>query len=128
MNGDLGIRVARIIPAAWPVALGNGGETFEDPDETPLMRAAVEGDLKAVQQVLSAGTESSVNALDQGGQSALILACQSQKPSASVVKALIGAGANVNLRSRNGYTALTWALARNQTEVVRLLRKAGARP
>lgn len=128
MNGDLGIRVARIIPAAWPVALGNGGETFEDPDETPLMRAAVEGDLKAVQQVLSAGAESSVNALDQGGQSALILACQSQKPSASVVKALIGAGANVNLRSRNGYTALTWALARNQTEVVRLLRKAGARP
>jgi hypothetical protein len=127
MNGDISIKVARIIPLAWPAALGNGGETLEDPDETPLMRAAIQGDMKAVQQFLSAGAESGVNALDQGGQSALILACQSQKPNANVVKALLAAGANVNLRSRNGYTALTWALARNQTEVVRMLRKAGGR-
>jgi ankyrin repeat protein len=69
-----------------------------------------------------------VNALDQGGQTALILACQNPKASPDVVKALLAAGADVNLRSRNGYTALTWALARNNGEITRLLRRAGARP
>jgi hypothetical protein len=128
MNGEVSINVVRIIPIAWPVALGSGGETLEDPDETALMRAAVQGDLKTVQQLLSAGTGTELNALDQGGQSALILACQNQKANPNVVKALIAAGANVNLRSRNGYTALTWALARNNNEVSRLLRKAGGRP
>jgi uncharacterized protein len=69
-----------------------------------------------------------INSLDQGGQSALILACQNPKTNPDVVKALIAAGANVNLRSRNGYTALTWAQSRNNTEVSRILRRAGARP
>lgn len=133
MNGDVGIKVSRIIPIAWPVALGSGGETLEDPDQTALMRAAVQGDLKAVKQLLAAatgnsGNSSDVNSLDQGGQSALILACQIPKMNAEVVKALLAAGANVNLRSRNGYTALTWANARNNAEVSRILRRAGARP
>ena len=78
--------------------------------------------------MLSETTGAGVNALDQGGQSALILACQNPKTSPDVVKALIAAGANVNLRSRNGYTALTWALARNNNDVSRLLRRAGGRP
>jgi hypothetical protein len=128
MNGDIRLRIGGIVPVAWPVALGSGGETLVDPDRTLLMRAAAEGDLKTVQQILSAGAEANVNALDQAGQSALILACQSQKVTPDVVKALLGAGANVNLRSRNGYTALTWAQTRNRPEIVRLLRRAGGRP
>lgn len=128
MNGDVNVKVARIIPIAWPVALGSGGETLEDPDETALMRAAVQGDLKTVKQLLADGTAANVNSLDQGGQSALILACQNFKPNPEIVKALIAAGANVNLRSRNGYTALTWAQARDNAEVTRLLRRAGGRP
>lgn len=128
MNGDVNVKVARIIPVAWPVALGSGGETLEDPDETPLMRAAVEGDLKAVKQLLADATAANVNSLDQGGQSALILACQNPRTNPEVVKALLAAGANANLRSRNGYTALTWANARNNTEVSRILRRAGGRP
>lgn len=128
MNGDIRIRVATIVPVAWPVALGSDGETLEDPDSTPLMRAAADGDLKTVQQILADGAETNVNALDQAGQSALILACQSQKANSDVVKTLLAAGANVNLRSRNGYTALTWAQARNRSEIVRLLRRAGGRP
>lgn len=128
MNGDIGIKVVRIIPIAWPIALGSGGETLEDPDETDLMRAAAKEDLKAVQQLLSAATAANVNALDQTGQTALILACQNPKANSDVVKALLAAGADANLRSRNGYTALTWAQARDNHEVVRLLRRAGARP
>ena len=53
MNGDIGVKVVRILPIAWPVALGSGGETLEDPDETDLMRAAAREDSKAVQQLLS---------------------------------------------------------------------------
>jgi hypothetical protein len=128
MNGDLRVKVVRIIPIAWPLDLGNGGETLEDPDQTDLMRAAAQEDLKTVQQRVSAATPADVNALDQTGQTALILACQNPKARADVVKTLLAAGADVNLRSRNGYTALTWALARNNTEVIRLLRRAGGRP
>jgi ankyrin repeat protein len=127
MNGDFSIKVARIVPMAWPIALGSGGETLEDPDQTPLMRAAVQGDLKTLQQLL-ASEKAGVNALDQGGQSALILACQNPKTKPEMVRALLVAGADVNLRSRNGYTALTWALARNNSEVTRVLRHAGGRP
>ena len=100
-------------PIAWPVALGSGGETLEDPDQTPLMRAAVSRRRENCKTILSAGPDASINSLDQGGQSALILACQNIKANPEVVKALLAARANVNLRSRNGYTALTWAQVRN---------------
>jgi hypothetical protein len=128
MNGDIGVKVVRILPIAWPIALGNGGETLDDPDETALMRAAALEDLKTVQQLLSASARADVNSLDQGGQTALILACRNPKPSPDVIKALIAAGADVNLRSRNGYTALTWARARNNSECVRILRRSGGKP
>lgn len=128
MNGSVGVKVVRILPMAWPVALGNGGETLEDPDETDLMRAAEHEDFTAVQQLLTAGGKANVNALDQRGQTALILACQNPKADPPVVKALLASGADVNLRSRTGYTALTWAQARNNIEVIRLLRRAGGKP
>jgi hypothetical protein len=128
MNGSIGVKVVRIIPMAWPIALGSGGETLEDPDETELMRAAANEDLTAVKQLLSAAKASNVNALDQSGQTALILACQNPKTDPGVVKALLASGADVNLRSRNGYTALTWAQARNNGEISHLLRRAGGRP
>jgi uncharacterized membrane protein YphA (DoxX/SURF4 family) len=128
MNGNIGIKVLRIIPIAWPLELGSGGESLEDPDETDLMRAASQEDLKAVQQLLSVAKGANVNALDQTGQTALILACRNPKTNLEVVKALLAGGADVNLRSRTGYTPLTWAQVRNNTEVMRLLRRAGGRP
>lgn len=128
MNGNIEIEVARLIPAAWPVALGSGGETLEDPDETALMRAADRQDLKVLQQLLSVSSRTDVNALDQGGQTALIFSCRNPKANPEVVKALLAAGADVNRRARNGYAALTWALARNNGDVIRVLRHAGARP
>jgi hypothetical protein len=133
MNGKVAVQAVRIMPIAWPVALGSGGDVLQDPDETPLMRAAEQEDLKTVQQLLSAAkvvgaNAVGVNALDQTGQTALILACQSPKADPEVIKALLAAGADVNLRSRTSYTALTWAISRNNGEVIRLLRRAGGRP
>jgi len=126
MNGDEDIIVVRIVPVARPVAIGSGGETLEVPDETPLMQAATEGDTSTAQRLLSAGA--AVNTRDQNGQTALIYACRSPKASPALVKLLLTAGADVNVRSRNGYTALLWAQTRNNGEITRLLRRAGARP
>ncbi len=128
MNGDIAVRVMRIIPVAWPIALGSGADTFQDPDETALMQAAEKQDVTELTQLLSASTKTDINALDQEGQTALIFACKNPKASPEVVKALLAAGADVNLRARNGYAPLTWALARKNAEVVRILRQAGAKP
>jgi hypothetical protein len=128
MNGNIPLKVVNVIPIAWPIALGSGGESLEDPDETPLMRAADEQDLNALRLLLASATRTEVNALDQGGQTALILACRNPRANPDVVKALLAAGADVNLRARNGYAPLTWALARNNADIIRLLRHAGGKP
>jgi hypothetical protein len=127
MNGNLNIKVTKVIPVVLPVTLGGEELALQDPDQTPLMKAVVAGDLNAVQQLLSDKSSVNINALDQGGETALILACQSPKPKPEIIKALLAAGADVNLRSRTGYTALTWALVRNNNDVSRILRRAGAR-
>jgi len=126
VKGHVGVTVVRVVPIAWPVALGREGETVEDPDQTPLMQAAAVGDIKKVKQVLAAGAD--VNARDQSGQTALIIACRMPHVPPELVKALLAAGADVNTRSRNDYTALSWATTRGNTEVIQLLRRSGARP
>jgi hypothetical protein len=126
VNGHIGVTVARVIPIAWPIGLGSEGEALEDPDETPLMQAADKGDLAAVQQLLTAKAD--VNASDQGGETALIHACRNPRANPALVKALLAAGADPNIRSRNDYTALGWATARGNAEIARLLRRAGAKP
>jgi len=126
VNGHIGVTVVRIVPIAWPIGLGSEGEALEDPDETPLMQAADKGDLATVRQLLAAKPD--VNARDQGGETALIHACRNPRATEALVKALLAAGADPNIRSHNDYTALGWATARGNTEVVRLLRHAGAKP
>ncbi|HXZ33467.1 MAG TPA: ankyrin repeat domain-containing protein [Terriglobales bacterium] len=125
-NGHIGVSVARVIPIAWPIGLGNEGETLEDPDETPLMQAADKGDLKTVRQLLA--SKADVNARDQSGESALIHACRNPHASVELVKALMAAGADLNIRGHNDYTALGWAAVRGNTAVAQLLRRAGAKP
>jgi hypothetical protein len=126
MNGDEDVVVVRIIPIARPVAVGSSGETLEVPDQTPLMQAAGQGDVSGAQRLLAAGAD--VNTQDQNGQTALIYGCRSPQASPALIKILLASGADVNVRSRNGYTALLWAQNRNDAEIIRLLRRAGARP
>ena len=45
-----------------------------------------------------------------------------------VVRLLLAHHANVDARDRRGQTALVWATTARKTEVVELLKKAGASP
>jgi len=65
------------------------------------------------------------NAQDEGGRSALMIACISN--SLDVAKLLIENQAKLNLQAQNGYTALMFAAMHDRRDIVALLLKKGAR-
>lgn len=91
---------------------------------TPLMGAVVRGNAKVVRRLLDAGADVNV----QGGafgRTALLMAATTQD--VETVKTLLDHGANVHAKDNLGQTALDWAKRRGQTEIVKLLEKAGAK-
>ena len=75
--------------------------------------------------LLKAGA--AVNARDERGMTALMLAVASETQDVRVVKRLLKAGADVNVRSAAGETALDWALKFGAADVIETLEKAGAK-
>jgi hypothetical protein len=131
-----------------PAAEAENFEELEDPDRTDLMKVArtchvfwegfappvpspktqaqleqahrrAEADVK---RLLAEGAD--VNARDQSGESALLLAVLNC--SEGLVRSLLEAGAEVNVIGSEGETPLIRAAARGKTEVVRLLLAYGA--
>lgn len=90
---------------------------------TPLILAAENGHLKAVQFLIE--VRSDLNARATGRWTALMLA--SQKGHLEVVRALLEAGVDPNAESKFGDTALSAALKRGHLEIADLLRKHRAR-
>ena len=94
---------------------------------TQLMRAAGTGDKKRVRELVAAGAK--LDIVDGGGWSALHEA--SSIGYAHVAELLLdgkyeGKGADINLQTSSGDTALTWASYKGHEAVVRLLLKCGA--
>jgi ankyrin repeat protein len=89
---------------------------------TPLMLAAFEGNLPAVQRLLAEGAD--VNSRDEAGDTALMFAAF--KGHAAVVYLLLLHGANVHARARNGWTARKAARSGFHTEIEAMLSKAEA--
>lgn len=102
----------------------------ENHHTTSLMRAAYEGDLKRMQQLISGGAD--VNEVNSVGFSALFYAAgatrMAPKPkgSADAVKLLLKNAAKVNIKSGNGYTALMAACDNENAESVAALVAHGA--
>ncbi|KAL8957268.1 MAG: hypothetical protein Q9183_006104, partial [Haloplaca sp. 2 TL-2023] len=91
-----------------------------------LQMAASNGDVERVNKVLQGKARSliNVNAADEEGRAPLIYAsCFGHE---DVVLALIQAGAEVDLKDRNQWTALMWAMTNRHKNIAKLLLDHGA--
>jgi ankyrin repeat protein len=83
------------------------------------------GNIEIVKALLASGSDSAINIQNDEGNTALISACISNK--LEVIKLLIEAGADIELKNLEGYTALiaTTEFSRSN-EIIQLLYDAGA--
>ena len=102
-----------------------GGVNERDEDgKTPLLRAAIDGNSKAIKALLKAGADIEARDTD-GDATALIFAVMSGHT--EVVRELLKVGADTEARDRLlGGTTLMWAAFIGHTEVIRELLNAGA--
>jgi thiosulfate/3-mercaptopyruvate sulfurtransferase len=89
---------------------------------TPLMRAALKGELEIAKQILATGGK--IAARNADGNNALWLACV--EGHLALLELLIKAGIDIDNRNDNGATALMYAASSGRTEVVALLLARGA--
>jgi uncharacterized protein len=90
---------------------------------TPLSQAAITGNPEILQELLEAGVD--VNERGADDQTALMIIARTNNLAAANV--LIKAGADVNaVEQWRGQTALMWATAQQQPEMVKLLIENGA--
>lgn len=87
---------------------------------------AHEGFTDAARTFLNAGAR--VNEQGNTGLTPLMMAVTSHAPRAEMMQLLIESGADVNIRDRQGRTALDWARMQGENNVAKLLREAGAQP
>ena len=87
------------------------------------MHAAFGGHIETVETLLDAGVD--VNAKDDDGATSLMYSLL-VRADADLVKLLLDAGADVSKKSNDGWMALMLAEEDGHTEVVELLKQAGA--
>ncbi|CAK4654993.1 unnamed protein product [Aphanomyces euteiches] len=92
-------------------------------DATPLMQAALIGDLTAVDNIVS-GDPDSINMTNEQGMSALMLAAI--EGNTDVAQLLLGRGAAVNLADKDGHTALMHTAYCGHADMIEVLVDGGA--
>lgn len=109
-------------PRTVPFLLERGAEANARDMEgtTALMRASG----RTVRAILDAGADP--NAVDSKGRTPLMYAVAWIQDT-ETIKALLDAGANPNARDKDGDTVLQYAQGRGRSDIVALLRRAGAR-
>jgi len=91
---------------------------------TPLMRAAKEGRLDIVEELLAAGVDIGVTNAD--GCNALWLACYNG--SHALIERLIAAGIDLDRQNGNGASCLMYVASNSKPDLVKLLLEKGANP
>jgi uncharacterized protein len=91
---------------------------------TPLMRAAKEGRLDIVDELLALGVDLAV--LNADGCNALWLACYNG--SHEIIERLIAAGMAIDNQNGNGATCLMYVSSNSKPDLVKLLLEKGADP
>jgi len=90
---------------------------------TPLHAAAYSGSAEVVQLLLDHGAKLEDKA-NVSGATPLMVAAEENR--VAVAELLIDRGADLSIPDRDGFTPLTQAWAKKQTEMVRLLKGRGA--
>ena len=104
---------------------GEGMNDFDDKGYTPLMNAAMIGDVKIVETYLKAGANLKLKS-KRGGNTALMLAVE--RNYYLTTDSLIKKGSDIFERNDVGLSPLLVAVSRSYVEVTELLLTAGASP
>ena len=99
------------------------GAELEPRGWTPLIYAATGGHVDVVAYLLDQGAN--INAQSPNGTTALMMAVRESR--ASTFDLLLRRGADVQRRNENGASALEWAKRGNETAMAEKLRRAGAK-
>ncbi|WP_265947665.1 ankyrin repeat domain-containing protein [Dechloromonas sp. A34] len=91
---------------------------------TPLMRAAKEGSLEIMEELLALKVDLGV--VNADGCNALWLACYNG--SHAIVERLIAAGIDIDRQNGNGATCLMYVSSNSKPDLVKLLLEKGADP
>lgn len=102
----------------------NLSATQADGRFTPLMRAAKEGRLDVIDELLACGVDISV--LNADGCNALWLACYNGNH--EIIERLISAGIAIDNQNGNGATCLMYVASNSKPDLVKLLLEKGANP
>jgi len=94
---------------------------------TVLMYAARGGHDKRVKTLLANGVDVNARVQNGGNNTALLLAAQSLGDHAGVIDLLLIAGADVNAKDGLGHTVLSRAEKKGRTDIIDLLKQAGAK-
>jgi ankyrin repeat protein len=103
--------------------LQEGGAAVNRQGWTPLIYAATGGHDRVVEFLLLHGAD--IDAQSPNGTTALMMAIHEHHP--DTARLLIDRGADVERRNQDGATALEWAKLGNENDLVKELRRVGAR-
>jgi len=117
--------------ANWPAVLcllDNGADpNIRDMyNMAPVLSAAQMNSIEVVKAMLKKIKD--INTVDSlAGMTALMWATYNEHDNPEIIQAFLDKGALVNIKAKDGSTALSWAMKKGNTATVALLKKAGAR-
>jgi ankyrin repeat protein len=98
----------------------------DEDNNPPVIWAAISGNTDAVNAMLPRTKNINTTNL-RAGMTPLMWATYNEHDNPQIIQAFLDKGADVNIKARDGSTALSWAMKKGNTETVALLKKAGAK-